>query len=236
MCNFVYLAGRFWVNQMMQKSKQQKPDVVVLGGGRFGCLAVDRLGKRVAMVVEKSSTPYLYKKDVKVIEADAVETAVSLLREDSLPKWLVPAVPVHFLAKWLFLELDFLQPEIMPLPEMDLADITSVINGKENQLYFSMADFLCPDDCPEPLDHCFHTGRKRKFQLFERLAAINSPGWQNATLRSHQLAPGVGGFKAEKLLEIRAKIIAHPGKWLIASACRCHGVLQGMAFKPSREI
>jgi hypothetical protein len=184
------------------------------------------------MVVENNPTPCLYKKNVKIIEADAVETASLFMRENPPPKWVVPAMPIHFLAEWLCLEFKAFKPEKTPLPEMDLADIKSVMIGKDRQLYLSMADFLCPDDCPEPLEYCFHTGLKRKFQLFERLAAINLKGWQNATLRSHQLAPGVGGFKVGQLLELRDKIKAQPGKWIIASACRCHGVLEGVEFKP----
>ena len=48
-------------------------------------------------------------------------------------------------------------------------------------------------------------------------------------IRSHQLAPGVGGYKPEALQESLLKISQGKGLVLYSTACLCHGVVH--AFK-----
>jgi hypothetical protein len=49
-------------------------------------------------------------------------------------------------------------------------------------------------------------------------------------LRSHQLAPGVGGLAAKEMLELRQSVAQTGGAWLMGTACRCHGVVQAWSF------
>jgi len=48
---------------------------------------------------------------------------------------------------------------------------------------------------------------------------------------SRQLAPGVGGYAPRRLLDLAATVAKAPGPLLIATACRCHGVVHGLQRK-----
>ena len=58
----------------------------------------------------------------------------------------------------------------------------------------SMADFICPDHCPEPKDICTHTGKPRPFNLYKKLESIKYDHFRSVVVRSRQLSPGVGGY------------------------------------------
>ena len=105
--------------------------------------------------------------------------------------------------------------------------VKSVDKGPKGQFYLSMADFLCPDDCPEPADRCTVTGLARGKPMFERLAGLDVPGWHTGVLRSRQLAPGVGGLMTSEMKSLRRQMAGKKGRWILATACRCHGVVQG---------
>ena len=102
--------------------------------------------------------------------------------------------------------------------------------GREGQVYLSLADFLCPDDCPEPAEICTVTKNPRGRPLHERLAAISADGWSTGVLASRQLAPGVGGLAVDDLLRMKQRVAARGGGWLLGTACKCHGVLQALCF------
>lgn len=71
--------------------------------------------------------------------------------------------------------------------------LPNFIEGKNGDIYVSHADFICPDDCPEPDDFCFFTGQERKRNMHDLLKEIDLPGFRPIVVRSHQLAHGVGG-------------------------------------------
>ena len=60
---------------------------------------------------------------------------------------------------------------------------------------------------------------------------MEAPGRTTAVLRSHQLAPGVGGYRAAELLGLRDRLAAQGGDWLLATACRCHGVAGSLGLQ-----
>ena len=92
--------------------------------------------------------------------------------------------------------------------------------------------FYVPDDCPEPVDRCTVTGRARPLVLFEHLAALDVPGWPVVVVRSRQLAPGVGGFRPSDLLAAERRLCEAGGQVLLATACRCHGVIDALDIPP----
>ncbi len=204
--------------------------VLVLGGGRFGRLAVERLGPRVALVVEPDPTPELQALGVNVLPADGVSAAKDIIDQPQAPPWVVPALPLHFLMEWLFLCLADMAPRLRDIPRESLPQVAMLHAGHKKEWYLSMADFMCPDDCPEPAGICTHTGQPRDGQMFQRLADVKMPGYQTSVLRSHQLAPGVGALARQELLDLREQIRkSGPGSgWVIGTACRCHGVVQAM--------
>jgi hypothetical protein len=119
-------------------------------------------------------------------------------------------------------------------------DVPSEIDSKvpnpyrmnSRTLYTSFATFVCPDVCNEPDDLCTHTGKPRPGDLSFNLSQIQTPGFVMALIRSWQLAPGVGGYTVGALMEMARRIKSNPGRYLVATSCRCHGVID--AFRMSR--
>lgn len=216
-----------------QDAKPGPPDVLILGGGRFGRLAGRRLAGRVLALAELNPKPGLEELGAPVWTLAAVPAALRALASQQPPAWIVPCIPQHFLAHWLLASLGPSDPRLLPVPQALESDLPVLGRGPEGQLYLSITDTLCPDDCPEPAQTCPKTGQPRGEPLFARLAALSLPGWGVAVLRSHQLAPGVGGLAVSEMLALRRRLAGQGGDWLVGTACRCHGVLHGLALTPT---
>ena len=100
--------------------------------------------------------------------------------------------------------------------------------GPQGELYVSRARHLCPDDCAEP-EVCPVTGEPRDPPLHQELASLRLTGYEIRVIPSRQLAPGVGGYPPGRLLDLARGMGALKGNVLIATACRCHGVIHGLA-------
>lgn len=211
----------------MNPDLHSKNNILVIGGGRFGCLALERLAGKVSAVVEPQPSPKLLalaaEQSIQVLRVNGAVALEQALSGQAPPDWVVPALPKHLLVEWLLLCLP--QARRLEVPAHAIPPLPNVIPGEGSQYYASLADFLCPDDCPEPAGKCTMTGQTREKPLFSILAEIIVPQMQTAVVRSYQMAPGVGGYKAADLLELRQRLKARGGKWLLATACRCHGVL-----------
>ena len=72
------------------------------------------------------------------------------------------------------------------------------------------------------------SGESREAPLSAELAAVNLPGCDTRVIPSRQLAPGVGGYPPGELLALGRELTGLAGKILIATACRCHGVVHGL--------
>ena len=143
----------------------------MVGGGRFGCLALERLGTRVRAVVEPRPTRHLEELastiGVPVILKQGVAALSQALDSENPPVWVVPALPRHLLLDWLLAELAAQGAHRLETPAEALPSLPSVIPGVDGQWYLSRADFMCPDDCPEPADKCTVTGQPRGEPLFQ---------------------------------------------------------------------
>lgn len=217
-----------------QSKKQAMRDILVIGGGRFGRLALERLPGRVATVVEPKPDDALLalarEQGAELVQASGVDLLAPALAAKQPPAWVVPALPRHLLYDWLLAELASQGARAVEVPEEVLPPVASVFRGEEGQLFVSLADFLCPDDCPEPPKLCTVTGKPRGEPLYQRLAGMSPSGWSVAVLRSRQLAPGVGGCLPGEMLQIKDQIGAQGGNWLVATSCRCHGVVSGLSL------
>jgi prephenate dehydrogenase len=129
-------------------------DYLIIGCGRFGSRAAEKLLKRnphsKITMVDKKKGP------LQRISHLPVETALCdgrLFLNRSLSKrplfdYIIPAVPFH-------LAFEYILSQLKPLgaKRRKVSDITGLPNpmkGKSGDLYTSIADFLCPEDCPEP--------------------------------------------------------------------------------------
>lgn len=208
----------------------------IIGVGRFGRMAADRL-------TGKTTNPHLVLVDLEeeklhgaqgpgrtLIKGDGAAYLFEHLRPGGgqLPDWIIPALPIHLAAEWCLLHHGKKKLERIPVPaEMDplLPHPLRVENGN---IFVSHADFLCPDDCAEPRDICTFTGKPRKQNMFELLKDIQFPPWKSLVIRSHQLGPGVGGYRVQALFDLANQIEKTRGPILLSTACRCHGVMTGL--------
>jgi len=212
--------------------------VIVIGAGHFGRRAVELLSPRRGAplwVVEKDEEALRSVEHLPVerILQDALSFLVEcfhLLHPENI---IVPAVPIHLAFEWLRLSTSgAFRVSRIEAPESIKPLVPHAWAGGEGSLLVSYADFRCPDDCPEPADHCTVTGKRRGTPLYALLRGMDLPGYRVHVIRSRQLAPGVGGYKVGDLQELLGRVdSAGEGKWVVATACKCHGVVSAMEVK-----
>lgn len=210
-------------------------DVLVVGGGHFGSRAVEVLLARKRPwrlgVVDLKAEPVarLGGRGVKVLVGDALQV-LDRLMEAGPPRWIVPAVPFHLGHAWVLRRLSrHGMAHKIPVPQP--LQVPNPLQGQHLDLYASYATFRCPEHCTEPKGTCTVTGLPRPAPLYAVLSSLQVPGYMVAGLRSRQLGPGVGGVLAQDLLCLLEKVREKPGRWILYTACRCHGVLSGLEVK-----
>lgn len=211
-------------------------NIILVGGGRFGKLALERIPDRIAIVAEQEPEEQLVElvqtSGAELWNMDAIEALKKALhKRKNRPEWVIPAAPLHVLARWIAAELEAKKPQFGVVPEELIPDVKMVHRGEGGEAYLSLADFMCPDDCPEPVEICTHTGNPRGTPMYRRISDLNTVGIQVGVLRSLQLAPGVGGMPVHEMQQLRQEVKRTGGEWLLATACRCHGVLSYIDFQ-----
>lgn len=205
----------------------------ILGSGKFGQRAVHRLMSKYPdaslLVVDNdvNALKSIENLAVQVVRADGVAFLAEKLGREEFPSFIVPAVPIHLLFEWLAEKLrDVFDIARIAVPEQMDSLVPNPMRAENGKLYSSYANFYCPDNCPEPPDTCTVTGEKRRGLLYRDLADIQIDGFVNITIRSCQLAPGVGGYSPGVLLSAYEEVlrIGARGKYLLSTACLCHGV------------
>lgn len=222
--------------QLSTKSFSYK-NIRILGAGHFGALAVKRLSRRYPdasfLVVDAREEKLETIRETYGFSTQ-VEDAVSFLVKNpfSDDTWIVPAVPIHVVFLWIMNQLECLgQVSFLPVPEEVDSQVPNPYRIPSGTLYASFATFKCPDACNEPDEICTYTKQPRPGNLFERLAQIDVPEFRVTVVRSLQLAPGVGGYTGAHLRAALKGIEKEQGKHLIATACRCHGVIDALDWK-----
>ncbi len=103
------------------------------------------------------------------------------------------------------------------------------VRGPVGDIYVTHADFLCPDDCPEPALTCTVTKEPRQPDMYGLLERIRFQNFEPVVVQSRQLGPGVGGYRPDALFTLLSRLEKESGgTYLAATACRCHGVLTGI--------
>ena len=209
-------------------------EIWIIGVGYFGFIAFQRLsdtGKdRHFILVDPVEKNLLKCKGptTTLRISNGVEFLESYLKKGRQPDWIIPALPVHLAAEWLLLHLGPENLKRMPLlPEIETL-VPNSIRGAEGNIYVSHADFRCPADCDEPRDICTVTRDMRKQNMFELLENLDIEPFKALNIRSHQLGPGIGGYRPDQLYELMEKVEQTLGPILLSTACRCHGVITGL--------
>lgn len=156
----------------------------------------------------------------------------SLAMHSKASPWIVPALPHHLAYEWIAVQLkETGLLKSCAVPENVIPQLSNVVKGPAGQAYMSNADFICPEHCNEPQEKCLVTGQPRPYRLYEHLRGVQSDGYRSLVIRSFQLAPGVGGYRGRQLIEVLAEVRAHPGKYLLSTASKCHGVMHAFETK-----
>ncbi|HYA41360.1 MAG TPA: hypothetical protein VEF34_08660 [Syntrophobacteraceae bacterium] len=211
--------------------------IKVLGAGRFGRLAAERLKLRFPDALVSVTDRCAARVDDIIrdlaIAGEVQDFIRSIGRIDAADDlWLIPAVPVHVGFEWVVSELEKVaKVRTISVPQEVDSKVPNPLRGPAGTLYASFATFICPDYCSEPEEICTFTGKGRLGNLYDIFGEVPAPGFDVAVLRSWQLAPGVGGYPARGLRELFAGIVLKPGRYLIATSCRCHGVMDGLEWE-----
>ena len=204
----------------------------IIGGGKFGLRAAKSLSQKHALnnltIVErdKNVCRQLDRLGFEAVCTDGIQYLERNLTDAHYPDWIVPAIPLHVAYEWILTKLPKTRSvQKITAPDDLVSTLPHPIKAGTGQLFISIADFKCPEDCPEPDEICTYTGEPRLMVLHEFLKSIQRKDLKTVVIRSHQLAPGVGGYTPRALFAALNEIEAAQGPVLLSTACSCHGVM-----------
>jgi hypothetical protein len=209
---------------------------LIIGCGRFGSRAAEKLLKKdphsKITVVDKDrrATRKVSHLSIEVITYEGGSYLTQSLSEGPKFNYIIPAVPFHLAFEFILSHLKSLGGERGKVPRF--LELPNSMRGKTGDLYTSLANFLCPEDCSEPSQYCTMTGERRRKPLYKILKDLSGP-FESKVIRSQQLGLGVGGFRSEVLVNLVENIKKRKGSShliLISTACRCHGVTSALSF------
>jgi len=214
---------------------------LIIGCGHFGSQAVLKLLRkdpyaRITVVDQD-------RKHLQKISGFPVETIIcngrifldQFFSEAGSVDYIVLAVPYHLAFEFILSRLKPLRAKRTEVPLLE--GLPNPMMGKTGDLYASLANFLCPEDCPEPSRSCTMTGKRRAKPLFKMLMDLKGP-FDSMVIQSQQLGLGVGGFRPKVLMALAETIKKRKGlnrSFLISTACRCHGVISALSLSPKRS-
>jgi hypothetical protein len=212
------------------------PSYLIIGAGHFGSRAADQLLKKNA----KSKISIVDKKReaiervshlrVETVVSDGLDYLDHFLSERQPLDFIIPAIPFHLAFEFILARLKPHGARRGKIPP--LSGLPNPVKGKTGDLYTSVADFLCPEDCPGPSPHCTVTRRRREKPLYQILKNLKGP-FESKVIISEQLSPGVGGFRLKALLDLLEdvkKLRNSAPLVLVSTASSCHAVTSALKF------
>jgi hypothetical protein len=209
---------------------------LIIGSGYFGSRAAEQLLKKnlrsKIVVVDRN------KNALKKISSLSVETVVSdglpyldrSLSEDQTFNHIIPAIPSHLAFEFILLRLKRFGARRGKIPT--LSGLPNPVKGRTGDLYTSLADFLCPEDCPGPSPYCTVTRKKREKPLYLILKDLKG-SFESKVIISEQLSLGVGGFRLNALLDLLEdvkKLRNSAPLVLVSTASSCHAVTSALIY------
>lgn len=204
-------------------------DIWIIGAGAFGLRAAKLLTAQGSLygvtLVDQDGAALDQAKDLGCsIEAgDGIDFLAEQLKSSGGPDWIVPAVPVHLAWEWCVRVCTGLDRRDAP-PGLD-RKLPNFMGGANGDVYASHADFICPPNCDEPNRICTATGHPRKQAMHEVLEGMVIDGYTSLVIQSHQLGPGLGGYRPASLFDLKDRLEKVRGPVLVGTACKCHGVI-----------
>jgi hypothetical protein len=213
---------------------------IIVGGGKYGCIAVEYLRKnrRGFVLVDKdpnclAARRFRFNPSAQIgtdgehfLEGDIAQ--VLELTERLKPEYVFPTAPIHIAA-----ELAKSKFELAPWDEVigcilaNLPPSVVLQAGSGNLIVSYNRDKNCLERCEAP-EVC-PTTRKRKPCTMDKLMKFAYP--EGIILISHQLASGMGALKGSELLEFFTQA-EKKEKFVVATACDCHGFFTALKKAP----
>jgi len=209
---------------------------LIIGCGRFGSRAAEILFKkdpRSKIIVVDKSKKALQKVSRLPVEAALCNGIIYLskfLSEGRKADYFIPAVPLHLAFEFILSRLKPWGAKRKRIPH--ISGLPNPVIGKTGDLYTSLANFLCSEDCPEPAQYCTITKQRRQKPLYQILSDLQGT-FESTVIRSQQLGPGIGGFRPRALLDLLEGIKRKKNSGqsiLVSTASRCHGVTSALSF------
>ena len=211
-----------------------KNEIWIIGAGRFGLLAAERLEKTHSeyqiVLVDPDRDNLSRSRDPRhrLVRMDGVTFLNQRLSSTGMPDWIIPALPIHLAAEWCLVRKGMRRISV-PIAVDD--EVPHPGRDPSDNLLVSFADFKCPDDCAEPAGTCTVTQEQRPVAMYDLLSKIRIPKFQSVVVRSYQLEPGVGGYRPGQLFDILDRVDKSKENILLSTACRCHGVMTGLSCR-----
>ena len=210
---------------------------IVVGGGKYGCYAIEYLKEKKEDFVVLDMDPNclaVQRFKLKTFEHASPEGEYFMigdLREvlelltTLKPKNVFPTAPVHVaadLAKIRFKLLPWSEAIENLLPKLPEAVVLQA--GKEKLVVSFNKGYECIDKCVMPKT-CPTSGTTKPCTMTE-LMQFACP--EAFILVSYSMAPGMGALKGSELLGF-FKWANLRDKFVVATACDCHGVFSAFA-------
>lgn len=213
---------------------------IIVGGGKYGCNAVEFLRKNRKDFVVIDTDP-----NCQAVKRFNLKTSVNLdergehfLRGDLSkvvelidklsPEYVFPTAPVHIAA-------DMAQIKFQLVPWIDvintilprLPQSVILLAGRGKIILSFNRDHDCVDNCSMP-EICPSSGIKKPCTM-TKLMRYASP--EAFILLSHSMAPGMGALKGSELQEF-FNLAKNRDQFVVGTSCDCHGVFS--AFKKAK--
>jgi hypothetical protein len=223
--------------------KWAKMDIIV-GGGKYGCIAVEYLRKsRRGFVLIDKDPKCLAAKTYRLNTAGPVGAEgeyflrgdmaqVLEIIESLKPEYVFPTAPVHIAAELAQNKFEF-SPwnEAIDCILAYLPASVILQAGRGNIIVSYNRDKACLEKCESP-EVCPSTGRKKPCTM-DRLMKFACP--KSVILVSYQLAPGIGALKGFELLKFLGQAEKQE-KIIVATACGCHGFFTALQKVPCEKV
>jgi hypothetical protein len=215
---------------------RQMKTYLIIGCGHFGGRAAKQLLKNKShpKIIAVDRNPGAIEKlshlPVETIVDDGLSYLNQFLSRGRTVDYLIPSVPFHLAFEFILLRLRASGARRAEVPS--LTGLPNPETGKTGDLYTSLSDFLCPEDCPEPSRYCTVTRKKREKPLYDILRNLKG-AFESKVIISEPLAIGVGGFQPMALLAVLEDVKQLQNSRnliLISTASRCHGVTSALSF------
>ena len=209
---------------------------LIIGCGHFGSRAAKQLLRKkshpkiLAVDKNREAVKKLSHLPVEIFVDDGLSYLNQFLSEGQTVNYLIPSVPFHLAFEFILLRLKPFGARKAKVPS--LSSLPNPEIGKAGDLYTSLSDFLCPEDCPEPSRYCTVTKKRRQEPLYKILRDLKGP-FESQVIISQPLAIGVGGFQSKELLALLEDVKKQKNShdlFLISTASRCHAVTSALSF------